>query len=260
MEIKNRIIQNESQLPDSVWEKLLTKKVLFVIPAFNEAANISRTIQMIRKLQMFADILVIDDGSDDDTFQKACNENVLAIALPFNLGIGGAVQTGFQYANKYHYDLVIRIDADGQHDPEYVRNIIEPIIDDEADFTIGSRFLPPFTGYRSSFIRRIGIQFFALLISFLTKNQTTDPTSGFTAYNKKMINIFSHCYPQDFPEPEAIMIAQKYQARVKEVAVKMHKRTYGSSSIRYIKTLYYMIKVTFAILLVKLKKKTIPNA
>ena len=126
---------------------------------------------------------------------------------------------------------------------------------DEADMTIGSRFLPPFLGYRSSFVRRIGIHFFASLISFLTGYQVTDPTSGFRAFNRKMIKIFAEDYSYDYPEPEAIMVARRYQARVKEVPVVMRKRSKGHSSIRYFYTLYYMIKVTFAIILTGFKKK-----
>ena len=121
--------------------------------------------------------------------------------------------------------------------------------------TIGSRFLTPYLGYRSSFVRRVGIHFFAHLISFLTGYKVTDPTSGFRAYNRKMIRIFADYYPQDFPEPEAIMVARRYGAKVQEVPVEMRKRGYGFSSIRYLRTLYYMIKVTFAILLTKLKRK-----
>ena len=160
-----------------------------------------------------------------------------------------------KYADKYHYDFVVQIDGDGQHDPKYLLNILEPVMQGKLDMCIGSRFLPPFLGYQSSFVRRIGINFFAGLISFLTGLKTTDPTSGFRAFNRKVIEVFAEYYPQDYPEPEAIVVAKRYGARIEEVPVQMRKRASGSSSIRYIRTLYYMVKVTLAILVNQIKQK-----
>lgn len=228
-------------------------KILAIIPAFNESGNIVKTITEIRSLGLSLDILVIDDCSTDSTLKEIKTTDARTVSLPFNLGIGGAVQTGFQYARRYQYDYVVRLDGDGQHDGRFIALLMEPVLNGKADMTIGSRFIPPHIGYRSSFVRRIGIHFFASLISFLTQYSITDPTSGFTAYNKKMINIFAGYYPQDFPEPEAIVVARRCSAKVLEVPVQMRKRTQGHSSIRYLKTLYYMIKVTFAIILGKLK-------
>ena len=191
---------------------------------------------------------------------KTCSNSKKAgadvLSLPFNLGIGGAVQTGFKFANDNNFDFAVQVDGDGQHNAKYIKDILTPVVNGTYDMIIGSRFIPPNTGYKSSFVRRIGINFFAWFISFLTGSKVTDPTSGFRAYNKKMIRIFAKYYPQDFPEPEAIVVAMRWDAKIKEVPVEMRERKSGQSSIRYLKTLYYLIKVTFAILLDKLKQKS----
>ncbi|MFH1360052.1 MAG: glycosyltransferase family 2 protein [Candidatus Omnitrophota bacterium] len=231
------------------------KRVLIIIPAFNEEKNIRQILTEIQDLHLPYDFLVIDDGSQDETRQRAKDSGALVVRLPFNVGIGGAVQTGFKYALKEKYDFVLRVDADGQHDVRYLAALAEPVLNDRADLTVGSRFIPPFLGYQSSFVRRIGINFFAWLISGLTHLAVTDSTSGFRAYNQKMIRLFADDYPTDFPEPEEIMMAKKAGVRFQEVPVEMRKRQQGLSSIRYLSTLYYMIKVTFAILMNTLKKK-----
>jgi len=233
------------------------KKILIIVPAYNEEPNIRRTIDDILSVSTAFEVLVINDGSCDRTAQEAMGANASVVTLPFNLGIGGAVQTGFQYAVKGNFDMAIQVDGDGQHDALFIEELVKPILADQADMVIGSRFVPPFSGYQSSFVRRIGIHFFAYLISFLTGYQVTDPTSGFRAYNRTMIHYFAANYPQDFPEPEAIVLARRLNARVIEVPVKMRQRIFGHSSIRYLKTLYYMIKVTFAVLLDMMKKKEI---
>ncbi|VAX34893.1 Glycosyltransferase involved in cell wall biogenesis [hydrothermal vent metagenome] len=233
------------------------KRILIIVPAFNEEGNIQKTVEEIFALNRSdVSVLVVDDGSFDETFFKACQTKGFVISHPFNLGIGGTVQTGFKFAKEKNFDYAVQVDGDGQHDVCYLETILNPLLNNEADVVIGSRFLPPHLGYQSSFVRRIGIHFFARLISFLTDYKVTDPTSGFRAYNRKMIDVFAEYYPQDFPEPEAIAVASRYQARVVEVAVQMRERTEGNSSIRYLKTLYYMIKVTFAIVLDKLKPKS----
>lgn len=234
---------------------MIDKKILIIIPAYNEAENIKKTIEEVRALQPHLDILVIDDGSSDHTAINAKAAGVSVVSLPFNLGIGAAVQTGLQYAFYRNYDIVVRVDADGQHDVQCVPALIDFIESLKADIVIGSRFVDPSSDYRSSFVRRIGIQFFAHLISFLTRCKITDPTSGFNAFNKKGIKIFAQDYPYDFPEPESIVIAQRAGLKIVEIPVKMRKRLSGHSSIRYCKTLYYMIKVTFAILLDMIKTR-----
>ncbi|MBP9853999.1 MAG: glycosyltransferase family 2 protein [Candidatus Omnitrophica bacterium] len=230
-------------------------KILIIIPAYNEQESIQQTIQEVLSVKYPLSAVVINDGSTDQTAVNVSKTNALLISLPFNLGIGGAVQTGFKFAKEYDFDLAVQVDADGQHDISFLEKLIQPVLDNEVDMSIGSRFIPPFTGYQSSFVRRIGINFFAKLISLITNYKITDPTSGFRAYNKKMINVFAQYYPHDFPEPEAIVVAGRYRARIKEVPVEMRKRMLGQSSIRYFKTLYYMIKVTIAILLARIKQK-----
>ncbi len=230
-------------------------KILIIIPAFNEEGNVGRTIREIISFNASLSVVVVNDGSKDKTAHEASQAGAMVLSLPFNLGIGGAVQTGFKFALLKDYDIVVQVDGDGQHDISYLNKLMEPILSGQADMTIGSRFLPPYVGYRSSFVRRIGINFFAHLLSFLTMSRVTDPTSGFRAFNRKMIQIFARYYPQDFPEPEAIAVARRYKARVMEVPVQMRKRICGNSSIRYLKTLYYMIKVTLAILLDYLKRR-----
>ena len=247
---------NHSQVqPSTPKETVKQVKTLIVVPAFNEEGNIEKTINEIMAINVPLTVLVINDGSSDRTGAIARASGAKVVSLPFNLGIGGAVQTGFKFAVRHDFDLMVQVDGDGQHDMNFLKRLIEPVLNNEVDMSIGSRFIPPFLGYQSSFVRRIGINFFAWLISLLTDYKVTDPTSGFRAYNKKMIGIFAEYYPHDFPEPEAIMVAGRYQARIKEVPVVMRKRMAGNSSIRYFKTLYYMIKVTIAILLGRLKQK-----
>ncbi len=230
-----------------------SEKILAILPAFNESGNIRKIIEEIQQLNYKVDIVVIDDGSSDTTVSEARACHVTVVPLPFNLGIGGAVQTGFLYAKRYGYAVAAQVDGDGQHDVKYLANILEPILAGKADIVVGSRF----TGsgsWRSSAVRRIGIRFFAWLISGLTGYSVTDPTSGFRAFNIKAIAAFAEDYPQDFPEPESIVLAKRRGFRLIEIPVEMRKRLYGNSSIRYLKTLYYMIKVTFAILLNMLRK------
>lgn len=231
-------------------------KILIIVPAYNEQSNIQKTLKEIGALTLSLDVIVIDDGSTDATAPEARSAGARVISLPFNLGIGGAVQTGFQFAYDNDYDIAVQVDGDGQHDVFYLEKIIAPVLKGEADMSVGSRFMPhQEKGYMSSFARRIGIGFFVNLIGTLTGCHIYDPTSGFRAYNKKMIRLFARHYPHDFPEPEAIVLARKYGAVIKELPVVMRKRQGGASSIRYFKSMYYMMKVTFAILLDMLKSR-----
>ncbi len=231
-------------------------RILIIVPAYNEQANIRKTLNEIGALSIHVDAVVIDDGSIDATAHEARSAGARVISLPFNLGIGGAVQTGFQYAHDNNYDIAVQVDGDGQHDVAYLSKILTPVVNGEADMSVGSRFMPnQEKGYMSSFTRRIGIGFFVSLIGILTGCHIYDPTSGFRAYNKKMIRLFARHYPHDFPEPEAIVLARKINATIKELPVVMRKRQGGASSIRYFKSMYYMMKVTFAILLDMLKSR-----
>jgi glycosyltransferase involved in cell wall biosynthesis len=231
------------------------QKILIIVPAFNEEHSVGKTIREIQACRLRPSIVVIDDGSSDRTASVAKEAGADVILLPFNLGIGGAVQTGFRYAEEQGFDIAVQVDGDGQHDVKFLDALLQPVVTGAAEMSIGSRFLPPFLGYRSSFVRRIGIHFFANLITVLIGSRVTDPTSGFRAFNRRMIKIFAQYYPYDFPEPEAIMVARRYGATIVEAPVRMRQRQGGVSSIRYVKTLQYMLKVTFAILLDKLKHK-----
>lgn len=232
-------------------------KVLAIVPAYNEAGNIGRTVEQVRRCGMGIDILVIDDGSKDATVKEAQAAGARVVSLPFNLGIGGAVQTGFQYAHQGGYDIAVQIDGDGQHDPSFLPKLLAPVIAGDADMCVGSRFLEENAGgFKSSFSRRVGIGFFVRLINMLTGARITDPTSGFRAHNKKLIALFARYYPHDFPEPEAIVVARRLNAVIAEVPVAMHARRAGSSSIGRVKSMYYMLKVTFAILLHMIRRRT----
>jgi glycosyltransferase involved in cell wall biosynthesis len=223
-------------------------KILAMIPAYNESTSIEKVLAELKAAGLPVQPLVIDDGSKDDTARKARQAGALVITLPFNLGIGGAVQTGYRYAEQNGYDIAVQIDGDGQHDPSYLPKILAPLLEGRADLVVGSRFLHA-GGFRSSRMRRAGIRFFVFLIRLLTGLSCSDPTSGFRACNRSLIRVFAAYYPMDFPEPEAIVIARRLGVRIEEVPVVMRSRQLGKSSIGKLKSPYYMIKVTLAIML-----------
>lgn len=235
----------------------MTPKILVIVPAYNESGSIARTVREITAQPLGVVALVIDDGSRDNTAEEARKAGAKVVRLPFNLGIGGAVQTGYRYALKNGFDIAVQIDGDGQHDPSYLAALLKPVIAGDADMAIGSRFLAEKAGFQSSFTRRIGIGFFRGLIRFLTGFYPSDPTSGFRACNRKLIAVFANYYPADFPEPEAIVVARRLGAGVCDVPVVMRARQAGKSSIGKLKSPYYMIKVTGAILLHMLKDRKV---
>jgi glycosyltransferase involved in cell wall biosynthesis len=227
-------------------------KILAIVPAFNEEQGIHHVVEQFKNVDN-VDILVINDCSKDKT-STVCREFGLnVIDLPTNLGIGGAVQTGYKYALQKGYDIAIQVDGDGQHNPSYIEDLIEPILVGKADLVIGSRYLEH-EGFQSSFMRRMGINYFSFLIKFLQKKKITDPTSGFRAANKTVIELFSNRYPIDYPEPESIVYLLRNNYRVQEVPVVMNERVGGESSIRAFKTVYYMIKVSLAIIIDNLRR------
>lgn len=226
-------------------------KILIIIPAYNEAENIEAVVDNIVNNYPQYDYVIVNDGSKDNTEEVCKKRGYSVINLPLNLGIGGAVQTGYLYARKYHYDIAIQIDGDGQHDISYVEKLIEPILSNEADITIGSRFLEK-EGFQSSATRRVGISFLSGLIHLICFKKVKDVTSGFRAVNQKFINIYAENYPSDYPEPEAIVAAIMYRGRIKEVPVVMKERMAGNSSINLKRSIYYMIKVTLAILICRI--------
>ncbi|MBM7868761.1 glycosyltransferase involved in cell wall biosynthesis [Clostridium pascui] len=223
-------------------------KVMVAIPAYNEEKNIYRVVNSVRCNNPEVDVVVINDGSRDLTEVEAQRAGAFVINLPQNLGIGGAVQTGYIYAERKGYDVVIQVDGDGQHDPKDLSRLIESIEKGEADMVIGSRFAEK-TDYVSSKMRWVGINFFSKLVSFVCRRNYFDTTSGYRAVNKKVINIFAGYYPRDYPEVETIVYASKRGVRIKEISVDMKKRQGGKSSITPLKSIYYMIKVTCSILL-----------
>nr|WP_054692372.1 glycosyltransferase family 2 protein [Syntrophomonas palmitatica] len=227
--------------------------ILVIIPAFNEEQNIIGLLDNIRKDISQFDVLVINDASQDNTSFLAKNMGFNVIDLPINLGIGGAMQTGYLFAYYHHYDIAVQLDGDGQHDPQYIDNLIKPLISKDADMVIGSRFIVG-EGFQSTIFRRFGIRFFEKLISFLTGQRFSDPTSGFRACNKAVIAYFAHHYPFDYPEPESLVSIYRKGFKIVEIPVVMHERKAGRSSIHSFKIIYYMIKVPLAILIEMLKK------
>lgn len=228
-------------------------RVCIIVPCYNEEKNIEPTLREIREHYPQGKIVVIDDGSLDRTFEAAKQLKVQVVRLPFNLGIGGAVQTGYQVAAKEGFDIAVQMDGDGQHPAESLNALIQPVLNQEVDMSIGSRFLNK-QGFQSTFLRRIGIRFLSTLLNLLTGLKLTDPTSGFRAVNRKIIQQFADYYPVDYPEPESILIAHQSGFRIGEIGVQMKERWQGRSSIDALHSIYYMVKVTFAILLRKMKK------
>lgn len=222
-------------------------KILIIIPAYNEAENIEKLINDIRESCPFADYLVVNDCSKDETEEILHRVDANYMCNSVNLGIGGTVQGGYVYALKNGYDIAIQVDGDGQHDISYLKNMVEPIEKGEADIVIGSRFIEK-QGFQSSAGRRFGINFLSSLIKLCTGIRVRDVTSGFRAVNRKFIKIYADDYPQDYPEPEAIVVGVMHGGVIKEIPVMMKERGGGTSSINLWKSIYYMIKVSLAII------------
>lgn len=227
------------------------KKILVIIPAYNEAENIVRVVKHMMETAPQYDYLVVNDGSTDATLKLCKRENFHYLDLPINMGIGGAVQAGYIYAYKNDYDIAVQMDGDGQHDIAYLDRLLKPLFAKEADVVIGSRFLEK-EGFQSSKSRRMGINILSMLIRMTTGKKIMDVTSGYRAVNRMFIEIYSKDYPTDYPEPEAIVEAIMHLGVVKEVPVQMRAREGGTSSITFKKSVYYMIKVTLAILVCRL--------
>lgn len=224
------------------------KKPLLIIPAFNEEENIEKIVQNLEEHYPQYDYVVINDGSTDHTGEICEEKGFNVVNLPINLGIGGAVQTGYRYAKKYGYAVAVQIDGDGQHDVSFVEKVVQPILDGKANVVVGSRFLER-EGFQSSASRRMGIGILSALIRLCTGVQVKDVTSGFRAVDRRFIEIYAADYPSDYPEPEAVITAVMYHGKIKEVPVVMRERQNGESSIDFRKSVYYMIKVTLAILI-----------
>lgn len=231
-------------------------KLLFIIPAYNEEKSIAQTVHTIQNYRKDWDILVVNDGSKDSTEEICRLNNIPIISLPMNLGIGGAVQTGYKYAYINNYDIAIQYDGDGQHNVEYVNDLIKYINVGTHDFVIGSRFIDGSRkGFISSPLRRIGIRLISSTIKVLTGYVITDPTSGFRAANRKVIEEFAESYPIEFPEPESLTLLLKQNYKVIETPVLMNERQGGHSSIHTWKSAYYMINVLLSLVIVSFRKK-----
>lgn len=228
-------------------------KILIIVPAYNEETSLPGVIHDLREHVPSAEIVVVNDGSRDATAQKARSLGVQVLDLPFNLGIGGAVQAGYTYAERHGYDIAVQFDGDGQHLGKEIAKLLKPLEEYAADIVIGSRFLIP-GGYRAPLFRSLGIWIFSFILSRILSTSVTDSTSGFRAANRSAIAFFSRIYPDDYPEVESLVLAHKVKLRMKEVAVTMRERTGGKSSITPIRSFYYMTKVLMAIFIDLLKK------
>jgi glycosyltransferase involved in cell wall biosynthesis len=226
--------------------EIACRRRIAIVPAQNEERTVNRVIDEIRSIGHGFEVVVVDDGSTDRTAFVAEQAGVHVLRLPFNLGIGGAVQAGYQFARDNGFDLAVQVDGDGQHDPREIMALVEPILADRADMVVGTRFAAG-GGYRGTRLRRIGIHLFAALVSVMVRQRVTDTTSGFRAVNRKGILLFAAEYPQDYPEVEATVVLSRHRLRMVEVPVVMRIRETGNSSITALRSIYYMIKVLLAL-------------
>lgn len=227
-------------------------KKIAIIPAYNEQDSILKTIEDLKNQAPDFDYLIINDCSRDDTIDICRKHGLHALNLPINLGIGGAVQTGYLYAYQHGYDIAVQFDGDGQHDAGYLHMMCDTLVENDLDMVIGSRFIKK-EGFQSSGLRRVGIRYFSFLTKHLFHQEITDATSGMRMCNRKVMALFIKDYPRDYPEPESVARLLRHKYRVKEVPVIMHERQAGSSSISLKKSGYYMIKVSLAVLLERLR-------
>jgi glycosyltransferase involved in cell wall biosynthesis len=243
--------------PASLLAELADLKRVAIVPALNEEEAVGRVIDEIRAFDPDFDIVVVDDGSTDRTAGIAADRSAHVLRLPFNLGIGGAVQTGYRFAFEHGYDVAVQVDGDGQHDPSQLPLILGPLLAREADMVVGSRFAGR-AGYRSSFVRRLGIRLFARVVSAVVRQRVTDTTSGFRAVNRRGIALFAADYPHDYPEVEATIMCVKNNLQLKEVPVEMRERSGGRSSITALRSVYYMTKVLLAIFVGLFRRYGVP--
>lgn len=226
-------------------------RTLIIIPAYNEAESIEFVVDNLINNYPQYDYVVINDGSSDNTVEVCKRRKYNYINLPINLGIGGAVQTGYKYALRNDYDVAVQMDGDGQHDPEFLEDMLKLIERGDAGAVIGSRFIDK-EGFQSSGLRRAGITFLSILGKLVTGQRIKDITSGYRAVDRQLIKIYAEDYPADYPEPEAVVIAAIYGCVIKEYPVVMRERENGDSSINFKRSVYYMIKVTIAMLIRRL--------
>jgi glycosyltransferase involved in cell wall biosynthesis len=246
--------------PRSIDPRLREVRRVAIVPALNEEHTIGRVIDELRAFDSGLEIVVVDDGSVDGTVGVAEARGAHVLRLPFNLGIGGAVQTGFRFAFEQGYDVAVRVDGDGQHDPAQLGGVLEPVLRGDADIVVGSRFAADApSGYRSSRSRRIGIRLLAWVVSRIVGQRVTDTTSGFQALNREGIALFARDYPHDYPEVEATVMVFRHRLRLLEVPVEMRERSGGRSSITALRSIYYMVKVLLAIFVGLFRRDLVPR-
>jgi len=230
-------------------------KILIVIPAYNEAERIAEVVRNVREAISDCDILVVNDGSVDETSHAAQSAGAVVLSHPFNLGYGVAIQTGYKYALAKEYDFVVQMDGDGQHDPACIKDLLAPVICGDADFSLGSRFLDV-ESYAPSLTRKAGMIFFRWLVSALIKTRITDSTSGFQAFNRRVICYFStEVFPCDYPDADMLITLHRAGFRIREVPVRMHANATGKSMHAGWMPLYYMFKMLLSIFVTLLRKK-----
>lgn len=234
-------------------------RTLVIIPCYNEEKSIVKTVRELKAKTNF-DYIIVNDGSTDNSLDIIRKNKLNYINLDNNLGIGGAMQTGYKYAYNHNYDIAVQLDGDGQHNPAYIKKIVEEIENGTADMVIGSRFVGNKSEFKSSQIRRVGIKLLSSLVYIMTKYKILDITSGFRAVNKKIIKLFVESYPEEYPEPVTDFILANQKYKIKEIAVSMNERKYGKSSIRKFKSIYYMINVILLFILEKVFKGGKSNA
>jgi glycosyltransferase involved in cell wall biosynthesis len=237
-----------------------SRSKLAVVPAYNESATVGEVVHELRRVAPTFDVLVIDDGSTDGTGEVAESAGAEVLRLPFNVGIGGAVQAGFVYALEGGYDYLVQVDGDGQHVPGEIPRLMDAMRNDpRLDMVCGSRFLTKDRGYPAPISRRTGIHLFAFILSHIVAQRVSDPTSGFRLYNRRGIALFARDYPHDYPEVEAVLMMHFHKLRMREVPVRMLNREGGVSSIRSGKSIYYMVKVLLAIFVGLIRARPVPE-
>lgn len=231
---------------------------LAIVPALNESESIADVVADLHRHVPEFDVLVVDDGSTDDTARRAAAAGAIVVSLPFNLGIGGAVQTGYRYAARNGYETAIQVDGDGQHDAAHIRALLTHLEEHpDVDMVVGSRFLAEGDGFQSSALRRVGIKLFGSILSLFVRQKVSDPTSGFRMTGRRGIALFASDYPNDYPEVEAVLMMHAHELRSAEIPVVMRERQGGASSITSWKSFYYVFKVTLALVVGFLRAKPV---